>query len=457
MKQLLKNGTVVSGTGQTKLDILIEGEKIIQIGVNLSCEEAHIVDVSGKLLFPGFIDAHTHFDLEVCDTVTADDFYSGTKAAIIGGTTLIIDFATQNHGELLTQALENWHKKADGLSSCDYGFHMAISEWNPIISKEVDAMIAEGIPSFKLYMTYDNMYLNDEKIYDVLKRLKEVNGIVGVHCENRDIIKALTKEEKDKGHLSPAAHPYTRPAEVEAEAIQRLLTIAALVDVPVVIVHLSSALGYEEILAARRRGQKVYVETCPQYLLLDDEKYNLPEFENGKYMMSPPLRKKRDQEVLWKCLKEDNIDTVATDHCSFTMEQKKLGLTDFTKIPCGMPGVETRANLIYTYGVLQNKISLSQMCRLLSENPSKIYGVYPRKGCLAIGSDADIVVWDPEVTWTLTKETQVANVDYHPYEGVAVQGKAEAVFLRGHLVVSKGNIISEKVGTYIPRKIVEYI
>ncbi|MEG0369844.1 MAG: dihydropyrimidinase, partial [Hungatella sp.] len=402
MKQLLKNGIVVSGVDQKKLDILMEDEKIIQVGIGLRCKDALVTDVSGKLIFPGFIDAHTHFDLEVCDTVTADNFDTGTKAAIIGGTTFIIDFATQNHGELLTQALTNWHRKADGNCSCDYGFHMAISDWNPTICKEIEDMIVAGIPSFKLYMTYDNMYLCDEQIYDALKRVKEVHGIVGVHCENRDIIRALTKEEKKKGHCSVASHPYTRPAEVEAEAIHRLLTIASLVDVPVVIVHLSSALGYEEIVHARKRGQKVYIETCPQYLLLEEDKYFLAESESRKYVIAPPLRKGSDREQLWKGLKTGEIDTISTDHCSFTTEQKNLGCMDFTKIPGGLPGVETRGSLIYTYGVLQHKISLSQMCSVLSENPAKIYGVYPQKGCIAQGSDADIVVWNPEDIGILT-------------------------------------------------------
>ncbi len=456
MKRLLKNGVMISGSGQTKADILIEDEKIITLGPDIICESAQVIDVTGKYVFPGFIDAHTHFDLEVCDTVTADDFYTGTRAAIIGGTTFVIDFATQNRGETLSQALGHWRNKSKEKCSCDYGFHMAISDWNTTVCKEIEEIIAEGIPSFKLYMTYDNMHLNDEHIYEVLKRLKAVNGLVGVHCENRDLIKALTKEEKTKGHVSPAAHPSTRPPEVEAEAIQRLLAIASLVDIPVVIVHLSSALGFQEIASARSRGQKVYIETCPQYLLLEEDKYRLPGFESGKYMMSPPLRSTKDRELLWKCLQSDMIDTISTDHCSFTMEQKKLGLHDFTKIPCGIPGVETRANLLYTYGVLQGKISLSQMCRLLSENPAKIYGAYPRKGCLMPGSDADIVVWDPKVAWTLSRETQAANVDYHPYEGVKVQGKVETVFLRGQLVVEDGKIITEKAGVYIPRQIAEY-
>lgn len=453
MTCILKGGMIVSGEGLYKADILIENEKITRIDSSISSSRANVIDVSDRLLFPGFIDAHTHFDLEVSGTITADDFNTGTKAAISGGTTMIIDFATQNKGETLTEALENWHKKADGKCSCDYGFHMAISQWNPVIEEQMKCMINEGIPSFKLYMTYEMMYLKDENLYKALKRIGELHGIAGIHCENKDMIDALIEENKYAGNYETRYYPQTRPPEVEAEAVNRILNIAAIAKVPVVIVHLSTKLGYEEVLQARTRGQKVYLETCPQYLILDESQYRLAEDESRKYVIAPPLREKINQETLWKGAINGEIQTIATDHCSFRMDQKEKGKFDFTQIPCGMPGVETRPSLIYTYGVVKRNMSLEQMCKLLSENVAKIYGVYPKKGAIAVGSDADIVVWNPNTTRTLTVNQQVANVDYQPYEGMEVKGSAQKVFLRGELVAQDGVVICENKGCYIKRKI----
>lgn len=452
MKHLLKGGTVVSGCECRKMDVLIEDDKILQMEEVIEPSEYQVTDVSGKLLFPGFIDAHTHFDLEVSGTVTADDFYTGTRAAVSGGTTVIIDFATQNKGETLSEALSNWHKKSDGKCSCDYAFHMAISDWNQAVSEELSEMIDGGITSFKVYMTYDAMVLDDKEIFQVLKRLKDLGGITGVHCENKGVIEALVEEEKTQGHLNTAAHPRTRPSAVEAEAVSRLLKIAALVDTPVIIVHLSSGAGYQEVKYARERGQEVYLETCPQYLLLDDEVYHLPDFEGAKYVIAPPLRRKEDQTRLWNAIRKGNIQTISTDHCSFTVAQKQAGIKDFTKIPCGMPGVENRPVLMYSSGVVERGLPLELMCRLLSENPAKLYGIYPQKGVLAPGSDADIVVWDPDKSWVISKENQKANTDYSPFEGMKVQGMAEKVFLRGQLVAEHGTVVREKLGTYIPRK-----
>lgn len=291
MKMLLKGGTVVSAEGSRKADILIEEEKIIEVGSDLSSDGAQVIDVSGKLLFPGFIDTHTHFDLDNGVFMTADDFETGTMAAIAGGTTTILDFATQNKGETLTEALENWHKKADNVSSCDYGFHMAITDWNEAVKEELSVMTREGVTSYKLYMAYDALRVNDAEIFDVLKAVKAENGIVGMHCENGDLVNKLIAKEKALGHFGPEAHPVSRPEEVEAEAIYRYMAIAKMADAPVNVVHLSTKRGLELIKEARKEGQKVYIETCPQYLLLDDSRYSLPDFEGGKYVMSPPLRK----------------------------------------------------------------------------------------------------------------------------------------------------------------------
>lgn len=449
-RYLITGGELISGKGRRMADLIIDHGKIEQIGEDLADAAAKHIDASGRMIFPGFIDAHTHFDLEVSDTVTADDFESGTKAAVAGGTTCIIDFATQYKKETLAEALDIWHRKADGVCSSDYAFHMAISDWNEHTAEEVREMFASGVTSFKLYMTYD-IRVSDGVMFDVLKRMKSLGGIVGVHCENHDLINRLVGEQKLKGNYSPAAHPKSRPACVEAEAIHRLLTIARVVDVPVMIVHLSSAEGYEEICRARARGQRVYVETCPQYLIFDESRYELEDFEGAKYVCSPPLRSRADKDCLWKAISEGQIDTISTDHCSFTMAQKRMGLKDFTKIPNGMPGVMHRPHLMYTYGVLEERMTLEQMCLLLSENPARLYGMYPRKGCLAEGSDADIVIWNPLYRRTITAEGQLYKTDFNPYEGIKVRGMAEKVFLRGQLVAEIGEITKPHTGCFIRR------
>lgn len=452
MKYLLKNGTLVSGERTEKQDILIEGEKIVKIAPYIEEEGAEEINVEGKLLFPGFIDGHTHFDLEVAGTVTADDFETGTKAAILGGTTFVIDFASQDKGgHTLKEGLDKWHKKADGKCSCDYSFHMSIVEWNEKTEKEVQDMIEEGITSFKLYMTYPAMMVEDRDLYKILKKLNECGCFAGVHCENAGVIDALIEEAKKEGHFGPENHPLVRPDTMEAEAVHRLLVIAKEAGAPVMIVHLTNKKAYEEILKAREKGQTVFAETCPQYLLLDDSAYSKPDFGGAVYVCAPPLRKKEDQECLWEALAKGEIQTVATDQCSFTLEQKAMGKDDFTKIPGGLPGVQTRGTLLYTYGVREGKITVEQMCRLLSENPAKLYGVYPRKGALLEGSDGDIVVFDPEKESVISAKTHGYNTDNNPFEGFAIHGDIDKVFLRGNLVVENGEVIKEKAGTYIRR------
>ena len=453
MKYLLKNGTLVSGERTEKKDILIEGEKIVKIAPHIEEEGAEEINVEGKLLFPGFIDGHTHFDLEVAGTVTADDFETGTKAAILGGTTFIIDFASQDKGgHTLKEGLEKWHKKADGKCSCDYSFHMSIVEWNEETEKEIQDMIEEGITSFKLYMTYPAMMVEDRDLYKILKKLNECGCFAGVHCENAGVIDALIEEAKKEGRLGPENHPLVRPDTMEAEAVHRLLVIAKEAGAPVMIVHLTNKKAYEEIAKARENGQTVFAETCPQYLLLDDSAYSKPDFGGAVYVCAPPLRKKEDQECLWAALAKGEIQTVATDQCSFTLEQKALGKDDFTKIPGGLPGVQTRGTLLYTYGVREGKITVEQMCRLLSENPAKLYGVYPRKGALLEGSDGDIVVFDPEKESVISSETHGYNTDNNPFEGYSIHGDIDKVFLRGKLVVEDGTVVKEKTGEYMKRR-----
>lgn len=452
MKRLFCGGTVVSAAEVKKKDVLTEDGVIVEIGENIEAADAEIVDVTGKYLFPGFIDGHTHMDLEVSGTVTADGFETGTKAELAGGTTCIVDFATQNKGESLAFALEHWHKKADGRASCDYAFHLALSDWNEAVKKELETVVASGIRSFKLYTIYDAMVVDDKAIYEILSCLKKLGGIAGIHCENRGMIDARLDEvlEEKGSRRNVADYPGTRPALAEAEAISRILKIAKCVDTPVIIVHLSSKEGYEEICRAREKGQTVYVETCPQYLLMDEQRYmGGDNAENRKYMIAPPLRTKKDNEVLWQALSENQIYTVATDHCSFTMAKKNMGADDFSKTPCGMPGAEERPALIYHFGVGQGRITLEQMCALLSEHPARLYGLYPKKGVIAEGNDADIVVWNPKTEWTLRAKMQQSACDYSPMEGTALTGRAEQVYLRGTLAAENGRILAAGLGRYM--------
>ena len=453
MRVLLKGGSVVSSSGAKKADVLVEDEKILKVGRDLSQEADEIVDVEGCLLFPGFIDAHTHFDLDVAGTTTADDFWTGSRAAIRGGTTTVIDFACPNKGESLAYGLDLWHKKADGRTFCDYGFHMTIDDWNESIRAELPQMFAQGVSSFKMYMTYPAMMVGDRDMYWALKELHSLGGIVGVHCENAGVIDGMIAERKAAGELSPASHPLTRPQYLEAEAVSRLLRIAQAAQCPVVIVHTTNEDSLQEVAHARKRGQTVYVETCPQYLVLDDSVYFNEDYSSAaRYVCAPPIRDKSQQEVLWKGIKKGDIQTISTDHCSFTLEQKEMGRGDFTKIPGGLPGVETRGELIYSCGVAQKKISVGQMCKVLCENPAKMYGLFPRKGQIKAGADADIVVYDPGASHVIRAEDCVANVDYNPYEGFVTVGGIREVLLRGRKAVDQGKVLDEEPqGQYLSR------
>ena len=453
MRTLFKGGTVVSGTGTKRADLLIENEKIVESGRNLKADADKVVDVTGCFLFPGFIDAHTHFDLDVCNTTTADDFYTGSRAALRGGTTTVIDFACPNKGESLHYGLGLWHKKADGRTFCDYGFHMTIDDWNESIRAELPDMFAKGISSFKMYMTYPAMMVGDRDMYWALKELKSLGGLCGVHCENAGVIDGMIAERKNSGQFSPACHPLTRPPYLEAEAVSRLLRIAQAAEAPVVIVHLTNQEALKEVQHARDRGQKVYVETCPQYLLLDDSVYFNEDYSQAaRYVCAPPIRDKSQQALLWKALRRGDIQTISTDHCSFTLEQKDAGREDFTKIPGGLPGVETRGELIYSYGVAAKRISAQRMCLALSENPARMYGLFPRKGHLRPGADADIVVYDPGASHVIRADDCVANVDYNPYEGFVTAGGIRQVWLRGNLAVENGKVLDETPqGRYMAR------
>ncbi len=450
---IIQHGTLVLPDGLMQGDIAFENGVITRIAPAIEAGAGDAVcEAAGCLVFPGFIDAHTHLDMDSGTTVTADDFASGSRAAACGGTTTLVDFATQERGGTLRDALDAWHRKAEGKCACNYAFHMAVTDWNEQTRAELPQMFERGVTSFKAYYAYDNLRLDDAQMYDLLSALRPFGGVLGVHCENGTLVNRLQREQLEKGVTGPAGHPASRPPVVEAEAIRRLCAVAKLADSPVHIVHLSSAEGLEEVRRARAAGQKVWVETCPQYLLLDESRYHLEGFEGAKYVMSPPLRSPADREALRAAVLGGEIDTISTDHCSYRFsDQKALGRDDFTKIPNGAPGIEHRPALIYTSFVASGLMTAAQMCRLLSENQAKLFGMWPHKGQLAQGADADITVWDPQARWVIRAEAQHQNVDYTPYEGFEAAGRARAVYVGGQLAAKDGEPSGASAGRYVKR------
>lgn len=455
---VLRGGTIVTAVDYYKADVRIEGEKIVAIGKKIILPEDIILDVEGHLLLPGGVDVHTHFDLPVGNTVTADDFTSGTQGAIMGGTTTIIDYATQFKGQTLKEALTNWHAKAQGACYVDYGFHMAITEWNDDVAEEIGWLSqSAGVTSIKLYMAYKNLLqVDDDILFQALVKSKQCGVLVCVHCENGDMIYNLIKRYRSQGNVTPYYHPLSRPIVAEEEAVYRIIALAHAAQSSVYIVHLSSNNALQVVMNAKCRGNRVYAETCPQYLLLDESFYSKDHFESAKYVLSPPLRKKENQDFLWQGLHDGMLDVVATDHCSFNFHgQKDAGLYDFSMIPNGIPGVENRLGLLYTYGVVPGKISINTFVNVTATQPAKIFGLFPRKGTIAPGSDADIVVWDVNDVSVISAQAQQQRVDYTPYEGFQQKGKALHVFLRGQQVVQNGNLCDgDPQGIYLLRKLI---
>lgn len=445
---VLRGGSVVNGEGVEQRDVYIENGKIVEGGT-----PDEVVDVGGKLLFPGFIDSHTHLDMPVSGTVTADDFATGTAAAIAGGTTVILDFATQERGGTLAEALALWHSRADGRCAADYGFHMAVTDWNEATRREMGAMLGEGVASFKAYMAYDALRLGDDELREMLREAGRLGCYVGVHCELGDEVNRRVAAELAAGHTAPKYHPLSRPNEVEAEAIKRLLTLSAEADAPCWVVHLSTHEGLAAIEAARAKGQRVLVESCPQYLTLTDEVYARPGFEGAKFVCSPPIRKSEDKAALWRAAADGEVDIISTDHCSFNFKnQKELGLHNFALIPNGLPGLEQRPALIWSEGVAKGRITAQQMCALLAEGPAKAFGLWGQKGALLPGFDADIVVWDPGYRGAITAAAQETNCDYSPWEGHPITGRAERVYLRGELAAENGRCLRRGGGCFVRRK-----
>ncbi|SMC56417.1 dihydropyrimidinase [Sporomusa malonica] len=453
---VLRGGTIVTDADYYQGDIRIQGEIIVAVGDQVTHAEDTVLSAEGCYIFPGGIDAHTHFDLPVGTLSTADDFASGTRAAILGGTTTIIDYATQFKGETLQQGLENWHRRADGKCYSDYGFHMAITDWNENVGREMPWLSQEaGVASVKLYMAYKNiMQVDDSALFQVLERSRDCGILTCVHCENGDIVDNLTQQFRRQGKTAPFYHPLSRPPRVEQEAVNRLMVLAELTDAPVFVVHLSCREALETVAQAKARGIRVFAETCPQYLVLDDSVYQDFTFTCAKYVMSPPLRAKENQDYLWNGLKTGILDTVATDHCSFNLRgQKEAGRDDFSKIPNGAPGVEHRLGILYTYGVKAGKLSLSQFVDKMATQPAKLFGLYPQKGVIAPGSHADLVIWDETRHLTIGASSHAHKVDYSPYEGIEQQGQAIHVFLRGRQVVKNGLVCEDDPqGQYLFRK-----
>jgi len=455
MRILIKNGTLVTASESYRADILIEDETIIAIEAKSSASANMVIDADGKLVFPGAIDVHTHLDMPFGGTVTADDFTTGTTAAAAGGTTCIIDYALQTPGKSLEEALQVWHERAEGKCAVDYGFHVAVTDLNDAVLAEIPELIEKGYPSFKVFMAYKGVFqVDDATLLRVLKSSGEAGGLVLVHAENGDVIDVLTKEMLAKGQTSPLYHALSRPPQAEEEAVNRFITMAALAGAPAYIVHLSDGGALGRVAEARLQGQPLYAETCPQYLFLDLDLYNEPDFGGAKYVMSPPLREAGNNEYLWSGLDSGNLQVVASDHCSFNLKaQKELGRNDFTKIPNGAPGVETRVQLLFAGGVLENRISINKMIDLVSTAPAKLFGLYPRKGTLAVGSDADLVVFDPHKPFTISASKQYQNVDYNPYEGFRGEGVPLKVFSRGNLVFDNGRYVGKAGhGRFQPRK-----
>lgn len=460
MVTLIKNGIIVTASDTFKGDICINDGVISNIGVNLREEADEIIDADGKYVIPGGIDVHTHLNLDVGIAVATDDFYTGTVAAACGGTTTIVDhLAFGPKGCNLHHQINLYHSYAKGNAVVDYGFHGVIQHVDDSILNELKILADEGITSSKIYLTYDYR-LTDSEAFKVLAKSKEIGTIIAVHPENNDMINYLRKYCSDNGFTSPIYHAKSRPVECEGEAINRIINIAKMADdSPLYIVHLSCKLGLDYIKMAKNRGQKnIFVETCPQYLLLDEGKYYDPKNEGLKYIMSPPLREKFNKEELWKGIQDGHIQVVATDHCPFNFNiEKQLGKDNFINCPNGAPGIETRIPLMFSEGVMKKRISLNKFVDLVSTKPAEIFGLYPKKGTIAVGSDGDIVIIDPNKKLNITKSMLHENVDYTTYEGIELKGYPVATILRGKVIAKENKFIGEKgYGQFIQRNKVDY-
>ena len=438
---LVTNGTVVTATDTCQADVAILDGKVNAIGKNLPRENCKtLIDATGKYVLPGGIDVHTHLDMPFGGTTSADDFETGTRAAAFGGTTTLIDFAIQYKGQTLRTAFDAWQLKAESKAVSDYAFHCIITDLPDARLDEMSALIRDGVTSFKLFMAYPGVFmLDDASIFKALRATAKNGGLVCMHAENGGAIDVIVRQALAEGKTAPKYHALTRPTTAEAEACSRAIALAEMAGAPLYIVHLSCNDALEKVREARDRGLPVYAETCPQYLYLSLENMDEPGFEGAKYVFTPPLREKWHQEKLWQGLKHDHLQVVSTDHCPFCFEdQKALGKGDFTKIPNGGPGIEHRMSLIYSGGVGKGRFNINRFVEMVSTAPAKIFGLYPQKGTIAIGSDADLVVFDPNREHTISAKTHHMRVDYSMFEGITVKGMPDVVLSRGRVLVQDG-------------------
>ena len=472
MSLLIKNGRIITATDDYKGDVYIEGEKVVAVGRNLDAlaarsngggeatanageatTDADIIDATGLLVLPGGIDPHVHLEMPFMGTFSSDTHETGTRAALFGGTTTVIDFVLQTQGHSLGEALEQWNGRARGTAVGDYSFHMAVTDFNDQTRAEIRTMIeTEGITSFKTFMAYKGaLMIDDRQMTALMQEVRGQGGIVTVHATNGDMIDYLIAKHRSEGKLSPRYHYLSQPEVTEAEASGRFADIADYTGCPGYIVHLTCEGALNAVRNATRRNQHLFVETCIQYLLLDDSLYEQG-FEAAKWVMSPPLRKKKDQTTLWAGINQGLVNVVATDHCPFLWKQKLMGSTDFSKIPNGHPAIENRMELLYSEGVHKGRISLNKYVEVACTNPAKIFGMFPRKGTIAPGSDADIVLFDPTRKHVLSAATHHMQVDYSGYEGWELTGRVQTVLLRGRVAIDKGQCLLPKgYGQFIKR------
>lgn len=457
MSILIKNGRIITATDDYMADIFIEGETISQIGKNLKVAADREIDASGKLVMPGGIDPHVHLDMPFMGTYSSDNYETGTRAALFGGTTMVIDFILQTQGKSLQSALQEWKGRSDNNAVGDYSFHMAVTDYNEETRKEIQHFIeVEGITSFKTFMAYKGaLMIDDRQMVGLMQEVKKHGGLINVHATNGDMIDYLVAKYRSEGKRAPLYHYLSQPEVTEAEASSRFADLADYTGCPGYIVHLTCEGALNAVRFATRRNQHVFVETCIQYLILDASLYER-DFEGAKWVMSPPLREKKDQETLWAGLNQGLVNVVATDHCPFMWEQKLMGKDDFSKIPNGHPAIENRMELLFSEGVNKGRITLNKYVEVASTNAAKIFGMFPKKGTIAIGSDADIVIFDPKEKHTISAKTHHMNVDYSSYEGWEVTGKVKTVLLRGTVAIENNECkVSKGFGQFVKRNKVQ--
>ncbi len=455
MSVLIKGGRIVTAADDYVADLLVEGERIALIGESIDVEADRVIDAAGKYVLPGCVDPHTHLDMPFGGTVTIDDFESGQRSAAFGGTTCHVDFIIQPHGTSFSEALETWHGKREGKALIDNGFHMAVTDLREGGSLDELATLPEqGVTSYKLFMAYKGaLMVDDETLFKTMEVAAETGALVMVHAENGDAIDVLVRKALAEGKTEPKYHALTRPPETEGEATNRAIQLARVAGCPLYVVHVSCQEAVEPIALARDKGWNVWGETCTQYFFVDYSFLERPDFEGAKYVYTPPPRARENQEALWQAVRTDVLSAISTDHCAFLWDgQKTLGRDDFSKIPNGAPGLENRLHMVHEFGVRAGRITLNRMVELVATNPAKLFGLYPRKGTVAVGSDADLVVFDPHRRHTISAATHHSKVDYNLYEGTEVTGTPEVVLLRGNVLVDGDELVAEPgIGQFVPR------